>query len=140
MKKRTTSRCPFSFLLIKRLFLCGCRGKHELDSVFLIDLCCTGVVIDGNNICLWVSLLDGTGHTLCHNVIRQAAERLGADDVFNAMFNQHCHFSGDHPAFAHTDALIGIFVRRFPQFFKVMHGRKYAMLLHTTDGFHLLAV
>ena len=76
----------FLFLWIKHLFFCGCRGKHQLDSVFLIDFCCTGVVIDGNNICLWVSLLDGTGHTLCHNVIRQAAERLGADDVFNAMF------------------------------------------------------
>ena len=95
---------------------------------------------DGNNISLWGGLLDGTGHALCHNAIRQAAERLGTDDVFNAMFNQHCHFSGDHPAFAHANAMNGIFVSCFPQIFKIMHWRKYAMLLHTANGFHLLAV
>ena len=60
-----------------------CIGEHEFYAVFLIYTGSAGVIVDGNDVCVGVVLLDGTGHTLCDDMIRQASERLSADDILH---------------------------------------------------------
>ena len=31
-------------------------GKHELDTVYLVDLRCTGIIVDCHDVCLRVGL------------------------------------------------------------------------------------
>ena len=62
-----------------------CCGKHQPNSVQLIDLAGTGIVVDGHNVGLGIGPADLFNDTFSHNVIWQTTERLSADDVANAV-------------------------------------------------------
>ena len=45
-------------------------------------------------------------------MVRQAAERLHADNIWHALLDQLDHFGGQQPALAHLDTLANDFVRQ----------------------------
>src|SRR5574344_3144680 len=45
-------------------------------------------------------------HPFGHNMVREAAKRLAADDIGDPMLKIRKHFAGDQPAFAHLDPLV----------------------------------
>jgi len=95
------------FLLF--LFLFGDAlgvGQHELDAVFLVDLCRAGVVVHGDDVGVGVIVLQGADHALADDVVGQAAEGLGADDVGRAGVDQLQHLGGEQPALAHLAAVV----------------------------------
>ena len=124
MTKGERNAVPFAFLMrcclesgvALQLGVC----QHQLDAVLLIDSGCAGVIVDRHNVGVGVGVLDGACHALCHDVIRQAAERLRADDVLCAGFRQHCHFGGDHPALL-IITVLGILLAIFGNWDKI-HG------------------
>lgn len=58
-------------------------GKHQFDTVQLINLACTRVIINGYNVGFRVSPSDFFDDTFAHNVVWQASKRLDADNVGN---------------------------------------------------------
>ena len=87
--------CLSSFL---QIFLCG--RKHQLDTVKLVDLARTGVIVDRYDVgerILSAQLLD---HALADYVIWQAGEWLCADNVIDAGMDELKHLSGQEPAFS----------------------------------------
>ena len=67
-------------------------GEHQADAVFLIDLRGGKIVVDRHDVDARMHLRQAADHALAANVVGQAAERLGADDVFIAVFGQLQHF------------------------------------------------
>ena len=59
-------------------------GQHQLDAVLLVDLGGAGVIVDGYDVGVGVVVLQAAHHALAHDVVGQAAEGLGADDVGGA--------------------------------------------------------
>ena len=80
-------------------------GQHQLDPVFLINLGCTRVVVNGDDVRQRVELLDGVHDAFPADVVGQTAERLHANDVGASAGNELHHFGRQEPAFAHFDAL-----------------------------------
>ena len=76
------------------------HGEHELDAVELVDLGGARVVVDGHDVGLGVSGAQRPEHALADDVVGQAREGLGADDVRAAVFDHVDHFCGQVPAFA----------------------------------------
>lgn len=77
------------FLLF--LFLFGDAlgvGQHELDAVFLVDAGGAGVIVERRDVCRGIGAAQGGDHAAAGDVVRQAAERLGADDVGHAFADQ----------------------------------------------------
>ena len=66
-------------LLFVQIFLGG--GEHQLDTVQLVYLAGTGVIVDGYNVCQRILMTDLFDDTFSYDMVRQAAEGLGADDV-----------------------------------------------------------
>ena len=64
----------------------------------------TGVVVDGHDVDVRVPLLDGLHHALAADMVGQAPEGLGADDVPHALVRQLQHFRRKEPPLAHLDA------------------------------------
>ena len=93
-------RCGCVFCLIPRI------GKHQLDTVFLIDLCRAGVIVDGNDVDVGDPLLDRLHHSLAADVIGETPEGLGADDVVHAAVGKLQHLGGEQPALAHLRAVM----------------------------------
>ncbi len=80
-------------------------GQHQLDAVLLVDLGGAGVVVDGHDIAPGVVVLELADHALAHDVVGQAAEGLGADDVGHAGVDELQHLGGEEPALAHLVAV-----------------------------------
>ena len=75
-------------------------GQHQLDSVQLVHLAGAGVIVYGDDVgagILPAQLLDDA---LAHDVVGQAAEGLGADDILHAGVNQFQHLAGEEPSLA----------------------------------------
>ena len=62
------------------LFFAVCQ--HKLDSVFLIYLGSSRVVVDGDYVYIGIFLLYGLHHSLAADMVRQASEGLCANDIF----------------------------------------------------------
>ena len=107
-------------------------GEHEFDAVFLIDLGGGGVVVDGDDVLVLVHALQGADGALAGDVVGQAAEGLGADDVVGARFGERRHFGGDQPAFTHLHPLVDDFIRTAAQVLEVVQ-RLEAVLLRQAD-------
>ena len=105
-------------------------SEHELYAVLLVDLCCAGVVVDGNYIRLRISLLDDSGAAFRYDVVRQTPEGLGADYVLGPCLRQCCQFRRDEPAFAHLYALVDILVGTAAQMLEIMRWLEYPMLFY----------
>ena len=86
MLRLHTSRMPAAAFLFFKIFVC-CR-KHKLNTVELIYLRCTRIVIDGNNVCLRVFVTQFFDHTFSYDVIWQAGKWLCTDDVWNSLMHQ----------------------------------------------------
>lgn len=84
-------------LLFVQVFLRG--GQHQLDTVKLVDLAGTGIIVDCYDICLRVLVADLFDDALTYDMVRQAGKRLGTYDVFRATVDQLHHLSGQKPSF-----------------------------------------
>ena len=80
------------------------HGQHQLDAVFLVDPGGAGVIVHGGDVRLGVAGADLVDHALAHNVVGQAAERLGAHNVAIAALHQLNHLGGEQPALPHLGA------------------------------------
>ena len=60
---------PFEYVFLIVFFVFPCDCKHQLDSVFLVNFCCTGVVVDRYNIRLWMHSLDASDHTFTCDMV-----------------------------------------------------------------------
>ena len=61
------------------------HAEHQFDAVFLVDPGGTGVVVDGGDVCVGIDGADLVDHALAADVVGQAAEGLGADNVLKAL-------------------------------------------------------
>ena len=77
-----------------------CRRQHQFDPVQLIYLAGAGIVVDGYDIGLWISLSQRLDDALAHHMVGQAAEGLCADDVGHVIVDQLHHFPGQEPPLA----------------------------------------
>ena len=108
-----SNRCGFFIFLVLgivkpraagRRLRSFCICKHKFEAVDLIDLRCARVVVYSNDVDVGVLLFYEFHHTLAADMIRQTAERLGADDVFNSHFREFYHLGGQKPTLAHFRA------------------------------------
>ena len=93
----------FCFLFLIFLFFIevfNSRRKHQLDSVQLIDFAGTGIVIHRDNVGFGEAVAQFLDDTLADNMVRQAGERLCADNVVRAAVDQLDHLAGQEPSLA----------------------------------------
>lgn len=95
MHKKSASRALFFFL---QILLCG--REHQLDAVQLVDLRGAGIVVDRDDVRERVLVPELLDDALSDNVVRQAGERLRADDVVDARVQELEHFAGQEPPLA----------------------------------------
>ena len=62
--------------------------KHQLNTIELVDLRSARIVVNRHNIRLRILLADCLNNTLADNMVRQARERLDADDIVNIAVDQ----------------------------------------------------
>ena len=93
-------------------------GQHELDAVFLVDLGGAGVVIHGDNVGVRVVVFQDPDHALAHNVVGQAAEGLGTDDVGGAGVDELQHLGGEEPPLAHFAPVVEVAVNQLMELSK----------------------
>ena len=74
-----------------------CHGKHQFQSVKLIDLTRAGIAVNRRDVRAVIRLAQIVHDALARNVIRQAAERLQADDVGNALLDELDHLAREEP-------------------------------------------
>ena len=77
--QKAQSYLDFLFCFLIQIFYGG--GKHQFDSVQLVDLAGTRIVIDGHDIGTRIAVTQFLDDTLAVHMVRQAGERLRADDV-----------------------------------------------------------
>ena len=93
----------FCFLFLIFLFFIevfNSRRKHQLDPVQLIDFAGTGIVIHRDNVGFGEAVAQFLDDTLADNMVRQAGERLRADNVVRAAVDQLDHLAGQEPSLA----------------------------------------
>ena len=73
-------------------------GKHQFDSVQLINFAGTWIVVDGNDVGFRMLTAHFFDNTFTNDVVRQAAKRLDADDVRNTTVDQLHHLTGQEPS------------------------------------------
>ena len=74
--------------------------EHQLDTIQLIDFTRSGIVIHRYDIRLRISILDLLDNALSDDMIRQARERLSANDVRYAGLDEFDHLAREEPAFS----------------------------------------
>ena len=74
------------------------RREHQLDSVQLVNLACTRIVINGYDIGQGILSSQLFDHTFADYVVRQAGEGLCADDVIDSGMDQLQHLTGQEPS------------------------------------------
>ena len=84
-----------SNLLIKILLR---SRQHKLDSVELVNFAGTRVIIYGDYVGIRISGAQLFYDTLTYDMVRQACERLAADDVLSSVVNKLNHFGREKPA------------------------------------------
>ena len=62
-----------------------CRRKHEFNAVQLVDFASPGVVVNSDDIGCRVALTKLFNYAFANYVVWQAAEWLGADDVWHVV-------------------------------------------------------
>ena len=71
-----------------------CRGEHQLDSVKLVDLAGTWIIVDSYDIGFRMKSPEFLNDSLSDYMIRQTGKRLGADDVPGSILNEFQHLPG----------------------------------------------
>ena len=86
------------------------RGDHQFDAIELVRLTRAGVVVDRDDVRLRVEPADLAEHATARDMVRQARERLRADDVGAARFDELHDLAREQPAFAglHADRRDGL--------------------------------
>ncbi len=79
------------FFALFQVFLCC--GEHQLDTVQLVYLAGSRIVVDGYDIGLGIFFADLLDHAFSHNMVWKAGEGLGADNVWRIAVNQLQHLS-----------------------------------------------
>ena len=75
-------------------------GKHELDSVYLIDLRCTRIIVDCHDVCLRICLTQMLDNTLAHDVVWKTCKWLCAHDVRSTALYELYHLTCKEPSLA----------------------------------------
>ena len=57
------------FICLFQIFICACQ--HQLDTVQLVDLTCTGIIVNRNHVGHGVLLAQLLDDTLANNMVRQ---------------------------------------------------------------------
>ena len=78
--------------LFLQVFLRG--RKHQLDSIELVDLGSTRIIVDGHNIRRRELMADLLDNALANDVVWQAGKRLCTDDIACTLVDQLEHLSG----------------------------------------------
>ena len=90
-------RIYFELLIV--IQIPDCCGEHQLDSVQLIDLTGTRIVINSNDVGLRMGSSDFLDDTLSDDMIWQAAKWLDTYDIRHTSVDEFHHFTGKEPAF-----------------------------------------
>lgn len=81
-KESVFDRTPF--LRIKALYLRFlCRAHHQTNAIKLVHFGAARVIVDGGNVGIFILSPQLFHHPLSHHMVRQAAERLQADDIID---------------------------------------------------------
>ena len=120
------------FLLSSEIFLSG--RQHKLDTVQLVDLTGSGVVIDGNDIRHGIFMAQLLDHAFSDNVVRQTAEGLDTDNVIDTTVDQLQHFSGKEPALSGLISERNKLVSHYCQIFDPRRRCKMLTVLQLTAG------
>ena len=75
--------------------------QHQLDTVLLVHPRCARVIVDGCDVGAGIYGADLIDHSFAADVVGQAAEGLGADDVLKACLLQLHHLGRQQPALTH---------------------------------------
>ena len=73
-------------------------GKHELDSVYLIDLRCTRIIVDSHDVCLRICFTQMLDNTLAYDMVRQTCKWLSAHDVRGTALYELDHLACKEPS------------------------------------------
>lgn len=73
-------------------------GEHELDSVYLIDLRCTRIIVDSHDVCLRICLTQMLDNTLAHDVVWKTCKWLCAHDVRSTALYELYHLTCKEPS------------------------------------------
>ena len=73
-------------------------GKHELDTVYLVDLRCTRIIVDCHDVCLRVGLTQMLDNALTHDVVWKACKWLCAHDVRSSALYELDHLTCQEPS------------------------------------------
>ena len=88
-------RCFFCQLLLQ-VFLCG--RKHQLDSVELIDLAGSWVIVDGDDVGERILMTQFLDDAFADYMIWKTAKGLRADNIVDAGVDKLQHFSSEEPS------------------------------------------
>lgn len=67
---------------------------HQLDSVQLVGIAGTRIIVNGHDVGLGIHLPKSLHHALSGYMVGQAGKRLQTRYILNATMNQLYHFSG----------------------------------------------
>ena len=105
------------------------RAQHQLDPVQLVYLAGARIVVDGYDVGAGVPSAQFFDDALSDDMIWQAGEGLGTDDVLRAPFDQLQHLAGQEPAFPGLIAKGDDFLRHIRHVIDVRGGGEMNALL-----------
>ena len=73
-------------------------GKHELDTVHLVDLRCPRIIVDCHDVCLRVGLTQMLDNTLTNDMVRQTCKWLSTYDVRSSALYELDHLTCQEPS------------------------------------------
>ena len=65
----------------------SCSSQHQLQTIFLVNLGCTRIVVNGYNVCIRMQGFDAAHHTAAAYMVWQTAEWLGTYNVVYAFID-----------------------------------------------------
>ena len=75
-------------------------AQEQFQTVGLVNFAGARVVVDGGNAHIRIRFGQRANHALAGHVVRQATERLQANDVARTFMDKVQHIAGEEPAFA----------------------------------------
>ena len=73
--------CRLFLLCFFQIFLSS--GKHQFDSVQLVNFAGAWIIVDGYNVCCRIFAADFFYNTLTYDMVRQTSERLDTNNIRN---------------------------------------------------------
>ena len=74
-------------------------GKHQFDSVDLVNFAGSRIVVNGHDVCLREGMSQFFDNTLSNHMVWKAGKRLGTNDVWRSAVDQLDHLTCQEPSF-----------------------------------------